>query len=121
MGKLVGKIDGITYNRNGGMGEGFYTVLFRGHEDNEIAGKQFVATVFDVEITDEEEKSGIRKLGGVYAVLSLASLVDGDTNDRWRGDRFEPELRKAIAAHNRRQYRKTNKQIGAALKKRGVL
>ena len=69
-------IDSVTYHRNGVSGEGFHSVAF-GWD-----GRKMIATVFEGQ--------------GACAVIDL-----GDLCENWRGDHFEPQLRKAIAAHDR--------------------
>ena len=69
-------IDSVTYHRNGISGAGFHSVAF-GWD-----GRKMIATVFEAE--------------GACAVIDL-----GDLCECWRGDHFEPQLRKAIVAHDK--------------------
>jgi len=70
-------IDSVTYHRNGISGEGFHSVAF-GWD-----GRKMIATLFEAK--------------GACAVLDT-----GDLCECWRGDHFEPGLRKAIKAHDRK-------------------
>jgi hypothetical protein len=82
----VGKVREIAFHRNGVCGAGFYAVRFTGAGD--VAGREFVATVFDTP--------------GHCAVLAIDRPQDGVAfgANSWRGDNFEPELRAAIAKQN---------------------
>lgn len=76
----------IDYHRNGICGAPFHVVLF--HE----GGGRKVGILFDRDAH--------------CAVLDLALLHAGDIafgSNSWRGDQYEPGLRKAIAEHDRRQ------------------
>lgn len=70
-------IDSVTYHRNGISGASFHSVAFAWD------GRKMIATVFEGE--------------GECAVLDL-----GDLCECWRGDHFEPQLRKAVEAHDRK-------------------
>lgn len=78
----------IDYHRNGGGGAPFYAVVFR----------------------DRGPEASV-KLGVVFdepwhtAVLDVAKLADCDVefgSNSWRGDRYEPHLRKIIKQHQRK-------------------
>jgi hypothetical protein len=90
---LVGGIGSVTRHRNGISGSGFYVIEFEGAEAvadlENYEPRRFVATVFDTP--------------GDVAILSLepeSGTIDVDR--RWRGDNFEPELRKVIASYEAR-------------------
>lgn len=79
------QIINIDYHRNGICGAPFHVVLF--HE----AASRKVGIVFDREAH--------------CAVLDVDLLHRGDiafASNSWRGDRFEPALRKSIAEYIRR-------------------
>ena len=74
----------IAYHRNGICGAPFGAVLF---EDSGSEGSRKVGIVFD-------ERHHC-------AVLDIAKLAAGDItfgSNSWRGDQYEPHLRKAINA-----------------------
>ena len=87
MKNVVAKVHEIVRHRNGVGGAPFYAVRFLGGKD--VEGREFIATVFDEQ--------------GCCAVLAVDHLdtegVAFGVNSR-RGDRFEPELRAAIAKQN---------------------
>jgi hypothetical protein len=73
---------------------------------NGIDGVPFHVAIFDEEKSANPEVQG-RKVGIVFdephhcAVLDIAKLAAGDiafTSNSWRGDQYEPYLRKAINA-----------------------
>lgn len=73
----------IAYHRNGVAGAPFHAILFR---DTGAEGSRKVAILF----------------GEQYccAVLDVGKLTNGDIafrSNSWRGDNYEPSLRKAIA------------------------
>lgn len=75
----------IAYHRNGICGAPFYAVLFDDEDDS-----RKVAILFDHEAH--------------CAVLDVDKLHDGDIafgSNSWRGDRYEPALRRAVEKHNR--------------------
>jgi hypothetical protein len=81
----------IAYHRNGIGGAPFHAILF-----------------------EDGGPEGSRKLGIVFeapdhcSVLDVEKLAAGDIafgSNSWRGDRFEPALRVAIAAFERREHR----------------
>ena len=83
---VVGKVHQVEYHRNGIGGEGFHAVLFDMAKDE--GGGLAVGIVFEGE--------------GQVAVLRVAPLSDPAIGitfgmNSWRGDRYEPELRAAIA------------------------
>ena len=82
------KVKQIASHRNGISGEGFYAVTF---EDKD-ASKNMIAVVFD---TPKH-----------VAVLDVEKAAAGDIGfgtNSWRGDNFEPELRKAIRRYERQR------------------
>jgi len=80
------RIKEIAYHRNGIGGEGFYVVYFTARGPCKVRNKTFYAILFDTV--------------GQCAVLGQAELAEGTIafgKNSWRGDDFEPDLRKAIA------------------------
>lgn len=88
---LVKKVIEVSFHRNGICGVGFHAIRFVADTTDEIGNTQkpdanFLGIVFDepgycsVICLDLIETCGVRFAGG----------------NSWRGDRFEPELRKAI-------------------------
>lgn len=80
----------VDYHRNGISGEGFHAVTFTADADGKPTA--FVATVFDGP--------------GQCAVLGIGPLGNGDVrfgHNSWRGDIYEPALRRAIAAREAHQ------------------
>lgn len=83
MSELQLTIEAIDFHRNGVTGEGFHVVLF-----TDVEYGPFVGIVFDEP--------------GHVAVLQqekLSKHVIGSFENAWRGDHFEPILRKAIAEY----------------------
>jgi hypothetical protein len=81
------RILSIAYHRNGIGGAPFHVILF---EDRGEEGSRKVAVVF-------EEPCHI-------AVLDVAMLAAGDIafgSNSWRGDVYEPAMRRAIAKRTR--------------------
>jgi hypothetical protein len=79
------KIIDIASHRNGICGAPFHAVLFH---DSGPEGSRKLAIVFD-----EPHHC---------SVLDIVKLSAGDIafgSNSWRGDHFEPQLRKAIAKH----------------------
>ena len=82
------RINSIAYHRNGISGAPFEVVLFK---DQGPEGGRKVAILFD-----EPHHC---------AVLDVAKLAAGDIafgSNSWRGDNYEPSLRRAIHANNER-------------------
>ena len=74
-------IDHIAYHRNGICGAPFYPVIFRDPDEGRMLG-----VVFDADHH--------------VAVFNLDKLALGNVAfgvNSWRGDRYEPHLRRAIA------------------------
>lgn len=91
MKKHVKKVVEVSFHRNGIAGVGFYAVRFVANIDDELgkivrSDANFLAIIFDapgfcaVTCLDLIETCGVKFAGG----------------NSWRGDVFEPELRKAI-------------------------
>jgi hypothetical protein len=76
----------IAFHRNGICGAPFRVVLFKDHGPE---GSRKVGIVFEQE--------------SHCAVLDVGKLAAGDIAFRWRGDQFEPALRKAIATANAKE------------------
>jgi hypothetical protein len=77
------------------------------HHRNGVAGAPF-----DVILFKEHGQEGSRKVGIIFdephycAVLDIQLLATGDIafgSNSWRGDDYEPHLRKAIETHAGRQ------------------
>ena len=78
------KILEVAYHRNGVGGEGFYVVRFEERTAGEMVGIIFAGE-------------------GQCAVLSVPKLTEGVIaflKNSWRGDVFEPHLRRAITQYN---------------------
>lgn len=73
---IIDKIISIHYHRNGVRGEGFYVVEFEAEEES------MVGIVFAED--------------GYVAILDIT-----DVSQKWRGDVYESELRKAIAEYEK--------------------
>ena len=76
-------IHNLDHHRNGICGAPFDIFLF---EDSESRGKQKIAILFEAEYH--------------CAVLDIAQLAKGDIafgSNSWRGDKYEPHLRAALA------------------------
>ncbi len=82
---FVGDVLDMGYHRNGVGGEGFWTIIFRGHEHCDCAGELFVATYF------ENDENAIRT-----AVLRVRAIEAGDAQTALRGDRFHDELKTLV-------------------------
>lgn len=97
--KVVGECLGMSYHRNGVSGRGFWTILFRGHDDADslVKGNLFVATFFPKEEGDEEED--IPDVEACVAVLRLDDLNAGDAEQAWRGDHFHTELQALVKGY----------------------
>jgi hypothetical protein len=74
---------------------------------NGVGGAPFHAVIFDEAKRAHPDDQG-RKVGIVFeqdghcAVLDIAKLAIGDVtfgSNSWRGDEYEPHLRRAIAQH----------------------
>ena len=75
----------IDYHRNGICGAPFHAIIFR---DSGPEGSVKLSIVFDTEFH--------------CAVLDIAKLADCDIafgSNSWRGDHYEPFLRRAINKH----------------------
>lgn len=88
-GKFVGRVLCLDYHRNGISGEGFHAITFEAGAESDNPGERMIASVFPGE--------------GCVSVFSVSKLAGEAANscafglNSWRGDRFEPELRAAIA------------------------
>ncbi len=81
----IHKIKSVAHHRNGMGGEPFYVVIFTRNEQG-AKRRDMVGIVFD-------------KPGVYVAVLDVQLLAEGNTRfteNSWRGDEFEAELREAI-------------------------
>lgn len=79
------RVSQIEWHRNGIGGVGFHAVLFDFAEDGERS-ERFLASVFP----DHGHIS-------VVSLDRIAQVGVRSGENSWRGDRFEPALRKAIA------------------------
>jgi hypothetical protein len=80
------RIETIQHHRNGVGGAPFHVVLF---QDSGELGSRKVAIVFDTEWHT--------------AILDVTKLASGDVafgSNSWRGDHYEPLLRRSIAESN---------------------
>ena len=78
-------IEEVAFHRNGVSGEGFYAVRFLSVPEDVERPEHFLAILFDAP--------------GQCAVVNLDRLAQSGVAfgaNSWRGDRFEPELRRAI-------------------------
>jgi hypothetical protein len=78
-------IESIEYHRNGISGAPFHVLLFRDPDEGRMLGIVF------------EQQSHV-------AVFDLNKLTAGNIafgSNSWRGDRYEPSLRMAVAGWNR--------------------
>ena len=90
----VKKVLQVAYHRNGICGAPFHAILFQTDHQVQVNGVDrdatFLATVF-------EEPD--------HCAVICVDLLEGCgvtfTNNSWRGDHFEPELRAAIAAYHK--------------------
>lgn len=78
-------IETIQHHRNGICGAPFHALIFRDPEADRMLGIVF----------DEQHHVAVFSLDK----LALGNIAFGDNS--WRGDRYEPHLRKAIADHQR--------------------
>ena len=80
------EIQEASFHRNGVCGKGFYAIRFRWQPCGRDAEENFIATLFDSK--------------GYCTVLSLDRMESNGVafaeGNSWRGDNFEPYLRKAI-------------------------
>jgi hypothetical protein len=92
----------MSYHRNGVSGRGFWTILFRGHDDADslVKGHLFVATFFPKEDGEEDEEgtSWVPEEACV-AVLRLDDLNEGNAEQAWRGDHFQGELQVLVDSY----------------------
>ena len=83
----------IAYHRNGVSGICFYAVLFDSIEDK----CRMIATLFPSANGRHDTVNG---LCSVYSVTELSkNNIAFAQGNSWRGDFYEPELRKAIKQH----------------------
>lgn len=83
----------IAHHRNGIGGAAFYAIVFR---DQGKEGSVKLAVVFETE--------------GHVAVFDIAKLAGCDVefgSNSWRGDHYEPALRRAIKNHERQHEQQT--------------
>ncbi|MFA6063992.1 MAG: hypothetical protein WC736_15495 [Gallionella sp.] len=95
------KIINVQYHRNGVGGIGFYAVHFqdKAHKDMANTTKDFVAVLFP---NDDGEDT--LTVNGRCAVLNVGLLPDVTfAVNSWRGDHFEPDLRRAIRDYEEAQ------------------
>jgi hypothetical protein len=90
-------VEQIAYHRNGMCGAPFHAVTFTHRVPGEAEDRPMIAVVFQapghVAVFDRARLGlGFVEFGG----------IDDDRNS-WRGDRFETDLRRAIAAHEARE------------------
>src|ERR1700693_4885881 len=82
------------------------TIIDIAHHRNGISGAPFDVALFE----DHDAAEGSRKVAILFeqpchcAVLDVAKLAQGDIafgSNSWRGDHYEPHLRKAIVERQR--------------------
>lgn len=78
------RIENIQRHRNGICGAPFHVLIFRDPDEGRMVGIVF----------DEVHHVAVFHLGK----LAAGNIAFGDNS--WRGDRYEPFLRAAIAHHN---------------------
>ncbi len=92
--RMVNRIIEVAYHRNGVSGRGFNVVTFYGSAATGMAGKRFLATLTDTP-------------GECYVVctdlLPTCGVAFGEGNS-WRGDEFEPELRRAVEEWDEKRF-----------------
>ena len=76
-------IENIQHHRNGVSGAPFYVLLFRDPDEGRMLGVVF----------QHEHHVAVFNLDK----LALGNIAFGENS--WRGDQYEPHLRKAIAEH----------------------
>jgi hypothetical protein len=81
------------------------TIIDIAHHRNGISGAPFDVTLFE-----DHDVEGSRKVGILFeepchcAILDVTKLAQGDISfgsNSWRGDHYEPQLRKTIGEHQR--------------------
>ena len=82
----------IAYHRNGVGGVGFYAVTFRDKDEK----REMVASVFPLE--DGQTWNGMVSVFDIN-LLGKGEITFGENS--WRGDRYEPSLREAIAVYEK--------------------
>lgn len=80
------KLVALDYHRNGTGGCGFYVALFRWKDPDQAASRLMVATVFP-------EPGCVAVLDTTETAAQNIAFANGNS---WRGDHFEPWLRKQI-------------------------
>lgn len=96
------KIKQVARHRNGVGGDPFYAILFECPEYGDM-----VASVFDLEGRREREAGW----NGRVSVFQISKLAEGCVTfglNSFRGDVYETELRRAIAAYEIEEDRKFN-------------
>lgn len=79
------RIENIQYHRNGISGAPFHVLIFRDPEAGRMLGIVF----------DGQHHVAVLNLDK----LALGNIAFGENS--WRGDQYEPHLRKAIVEHQR--------------------
>ena len=85
--KLVTKINKVANHRNGTMGAPFHVVTFESNKTSMVGilfDDPFYCAILDINL------------------LAQGNVEFGNGNS-WRGEYYEPELRKAIEVHNNRE------------------
>jgi len=80
----------VAYHRNGISGVPFYVVAFEDLSDKFPEPRQMIGVVFD----------GLGCVAVFDSDLLGVGVIAFGTNS-WRGDRYEPQLRTAIAEHEK--------------------
>lgn len=95
------RVDEVAFHRNGVSGEGFHALLFREREGRHW--RKFLASVFEGP--------------GVLSVICLDLVAEhgvASFENAWRGDHYEPHLRKAIAEYEEARRIETLRVCGPA-------
>ena len=77
------RIENIQYHRNGISGAPFHVLIFRDPDEGRMLGIVF----------QQEHHVAVFNLDK----LAIGNIAFGENS--WRGDQYEPHLRKAIAKH----------------------
>lgn len=101
--RLVTSVREIVYHRNGVGGEGFWAVRFLGPDDqgneNEFLGIVFEEPRYCAILSMRHRSRAIDVDGPNFTGFLSMAETDIPIGVAWRGDRYEPELREAIAQY----------------------
>jgi hypothetical protein len=80
-------IEDIAYHRNGISGEPFHVVTFSDDRDEDVAGRNMIAIVFEINMAT-----------AVFDRNLIGEGIIAFMENSYRGDHFDRELRAAIEA-----------------------